>query len=188
MAEGLIEQGLKEFGWRDVGVEGLGSLSLTEIGHMLRDIAWREVKKGWKAEAHERSKLEVLRGLLAIDGKARCVAVNCKRQRRMVAKLRGETVALRIETGRWNGLKREERSCKQCTVEEVEDEEHFLLRCEGWRQEREMLAGFMGDLEGEFCTATDDRKVALILDRACSNGRVGKAVEKMWQCRFLQSA
>ena len=125
MAEGLIEQGLKEFGWRDVGVEGLGSLSLTEIGHMLRDIAWREVKKGWKAEAHERSKLEVLRGLLAIDGKARCVAVNCKRQRRMVAKLRGETVALRIETGRWNGLKREERSCKQCTVEEVEDEEHF---------------------------------------------------------------
>ena len=26
-------------------------------------------------------------------------------------------------------------------MEEVEDEEHFLLRCEGWRQEREMLAG-----------------------------------------------
>ena len=73
-------------------------------------------------------------------------------------------------------------------MEEVEDEEHFLLRCEGWRQEREMLAGFMGDLEGEFCTATDDRKVALILDQACSNGRVGKAVEKMWQRRFLQSA
>ena len=51
-----------------------------------------------------------------------------------------------------------------------------------------MLAGFMGDLVGEFCTATDDRKVALILDQTCSNGRVGKAVEKMWQRRFLQSA
>ena len=66
-------------------------------------------------------------------------------------------MALRIETGRWSGLKREERSCRQCTVEEVEDEEHFLLRCEGWRQRREMLAGFMDDLVGEFCTATDDR-------------------------------
>ena len=149
---------------------------------------WREVKRGWKAEARERSKLEVLRGLLAIDGKARCVDVNCKRRRRVLAKLRGGTAALRIETGRWSGLKREERSCRQCTVGEVEDEEHFLLRCEGWRQEREMLAGFMGDLEGEFWTATDDRKVALILDQACSNGRVGKAIEKIWQCRFLQNA
>ena len=73
-------------------------------------------------------------------------------------------------------------------MEEVEDEEHFLLRYKGWRQEREVLAGFMGDLEGEFCTATDVRKVVLILDQACSNGRVGKAVEKMWQRRFLQSA
>ena len=51
-----------------------------------------------------------------------------------------------------------------------------------------MLVGFMGDLEGEFWTSTDDRKVALILDQACSNGRVGKAVEKMWRRRFLQSA
>ena len=101
--------------------------------------------------------------------------------KRVLAKLRGGTAALRIETGRWSGLKREKRSCRQCTAEEVEDEEHLLLRCEVWRQEREMLAGFMGDLEREFWTATDDRKVALILDRACSNGRVGKAVEKMWQ-------
>ena len=75
-------------------------------------------------------------------------------------------------------------------MEEVEDEEHFLLRCEGWRQGREMLSGFMDNLVGEFCMATDDRKVALILDQACSNGRVGnsKAVEKIWQRRFLQSA
>ena len=92
---------------------------------------WGEVKRGWKAEARERSKLEVLRGLLAIDGKARCVDVNCKRRRRVLAKLRGGTAALRIETGRWSGLKREERSYRQCTVEEVEDEEHLLLMCEG---------------------------------------------------------
>ena len=38
----------------------------------------------------------------------------------------------------------------------------------------------------EFCTVTDDRKVALILDRGYCNGRVGRAVEKMWQSRFLQ--
>ncbi len=78
-----------------------------------------------------------LRGLLAIDGKGRCVDVNCKRRRRILAKLRGQTAALRIETGRWSGFKREERLCRQCRLEEVEDVEHFLLRCEGWAQERE---------------------------------------------------
>ena len=36
-----------------------------------------------------------------------------------------------METGRWNNLKREERICKQCEEEEVEDEEHFLL-CMLW--------------------------------------------------------
>ena len=110
-------------------------------------------------------------GLLAIDGKGRCVDVNCKRRRRILAKLWGGTAALRIETGRWSGLKREERLCRQCRLEEVEDVEHFLLRCEGWAQEREVVTACMEDLAGESCTA-DDRKVALILDQACGNGKV----------------
>ena len=48
----------------------------------------------------------------------------------MLAKLRGGTAELRVETGRWNGLKKKERICKQCTMGKVENEEHFLLRCE----------------------------------------------------------
>ena len=56
----------------------------------------------------------------------------------MLAKLRGGTAELRVETGRWNGLKKEERICKQCTMGEVANEEHFLLRCEGM-QRRERL-------------------------------------------------
>ena len=42
---------------------------------MLRDMAWREVKRGWEAEDQERSKLVVMHALLAIGGKARCVDV-----------------------------------------------------------------------------------------------------------------
>ena len=48
-----LKRGLERFGWRNVGVEDLGRLSMTEIGHMMRDIAWREVKKEWEAEARE---------------------------------------------------------------------------------------------------------------------------------------
>ena len=52
----------------------------------------------------------------------------------MLAMLGGGTAALRIETGRWNGLKKEEGICSQCTMGEIEDEE---LRCEDLKQERE---------------------------------------------------
>ena len=48
----------------------------------------------------------------------------------MLTKLRGGTAELRVETGRWSGLQREERICKQCALGEVEDEVHFVLRYE----------------------------------------------------------
>ena len=62
--------------------------------------------------------------MLVHAGKNRSMDVKCKRLRRMLAMLRGGTAALRIETERWNGLKREERICRQCTMGEIEDEEH----------------------------------------------------------------
>ena len=42
--------------------------------------------------------------------------------------LRGGTASLRIETVRWNGLKREERICRQCTMGEIENEELFFAK------------------------------------------------------------
>ena len=53
-------------------------------------------------------------------------------------------------------IKREERYCKQCRVEEVEDEEHFMLRCGVWKQERDMVIESLGDLVR---MSSDDRKV-----------------------------
>ena len=40
-----------------------------------------------------------------------------------------------METGRWSGLKREERECRHCLLGEVEDEEHYILRYEGDAEE-----------------------------------------------------
>ena len=44
-------------------------------------------------------------------------------------KLRGWTAELRIETGRWCGLIRDQQICKNCDAGEVEDVKHFLLHC-----------------------------------------------------------
>ena len=72
--------------------------------------------------------------------------------------LRGGTASLRIETVRWNGLKREERICRQCTMGEIENEELFLLRCEDLKQEREAVVDGMMELESEFLTATNEKE------------------------------
>ena len=59
------------------------------------------------------------------------------------------TASLRNKTWRWIGLKREERICRQCTMGEIEDEEHFLLRCEDLKQEREAIVECMYGGVGE---------------------------------------
>ena len=51
-------------------------------------------------------------------------------------KLRGGTAELRIETGRWCGLRRDERICTMCDSGEVEDVDHFLLHCTSLVEER----------------------------------------------------
>ena len=45
----------------------------------------------------------------------------------------------------------------------------LLLRCEDLKQEREAVVDCMVELESEFLTASDEKKVVMILDQACRN-------------------
>ena len=63
---------------------------------------------------------------------------------------RGGVAKLRIETGRWERLAREERVC-DCGCGEVGDERHVMMECDRWkvmRQEMEEERGD-GELNGE---------------------------------------
>ena len=51
------------------------------MGYMLRDCAWREVKKAWMMEAEGRSKLGMVKNLMEGGGRARCVQVVSKELR-----------------------------------------------------------------------------------------------------------
>ena len=64
------------------------------------------------------------------------IMVKGKTRRRRLVKLRGETAELAVETGRWRGLRREERICKNCRGGEVEDVGHLLTRCTYVENER----------------------------------------------------
>ena len=62
--------------------------------------------------------------------------VNGKTRRRRLVKLRGRTAELAVETGRWQGLRGEERICKNCRGGEMEDAVHLLTRCTYVEDER----------------------------------------------------
>ena len=49
--------------------------------------------------------------------------------RRSIVKMRISDHTLEIETGRYKKINREQRICKQCNKNEIEDEEHFFFRC-----------------------------------------------------------
>ena len=50
-----------------------------------------------------------------------------KQERSFLAQLRCGVLPLRIETGRFSGLKAEERVCQLCDSGDIEDEKHFIL-------------------------------------------------------------
>ena len=67
--------------------------------------------------------------------------------RRMLARIRSGTNKLRIETGRYERPKIEEkfRTCKIC-MRETENEEHFLIKCPAYNDIRE---DFMKEVKDE---------------------------------------
>ena len=83
-----------------MNVEDLGRLSTREIGQLLHDRAVGMVKGRWDAEAQDRSKLDVLQRLWVNGHKLKCGNVASKRVRKTVAKLRGGTAELGVETAR----------------------------------------------------------------------------------------
>ena len=80
-------QSLEVFGWKELDVEALSGLTMREVKLALKAIAWRKVREVWKEEARGQSKV-MIGWLTDYECKARCVEVDCKRQRSMLAKLR----------------------------------------------------------------------------------------------------
>ena len=114
-------------------------LSNTEVKEMLESIAWRKTQEEWGRKMEMKPKLTMLRRITNLDEWSDCAELRQRADRRMMIKLRGGTAAFQIEKGRWRGVVREERVCKECGKGEVEDVEHWLLRCEKWRTHRQAL-------------------------------------------------
>ena len=103
-----------EFEWQGVGGDAIKSLTDTEIGDMLLSVAWRKVRSMLMKELEERPKLEMLKEIAALELESSCAVLKRKRDRRMMIKLRGGTGSIPDRGGRWQGVERKERTCKEC--------------------------------------------------------------------------
>ena len=93
-------------------------------------------------------------------------------------KLRGGTAAFQVETGRWQGVKREDRVCKECNSGEVEDVTHWFLRCSAWSSHRHPLLAFVQS------PTKDEEGTAHLLSCACRNYNILSIIMSMWYARL----
>ena len=59
--------------------------------------------------------------------------------RRSLARFRISAHKLYIETGRYQGILRHDIICTRCFINEVEDEQHYLVACSGMESKRKIL-------------------------------------------------
>ena len=118
-------------------------------------------------ELEEKPKLCMMKQMVELGIDSSCTAVRSKRARRMLVKLRGGAAPFQIEMGRWKGVERERRICKEFEDDEVEDICHWLLQWPVWEHLRIPLIDEVAEMDG-FQGKSNREQTAFLLSQACS--------------------
>ena len=83
-----------------------------------------------------------------------------------LARFRISSHNLRIETGRYaqRKIKPEERLCIYCRYQAVEDEQHFLLQCSLYNNERDLLLETVNAIIPLFSLLPEDEKFPAVME------------------------
>jgi hypothetical protein len=103
---------------------------------LVRQLIKNKEESEWREQIEKKRKLRTYRKLKSRLVLEDYVVELDREKRRHLTMLRGGTNKLRIETGRWRKEREEERVCKVCLCQEVEDEKHFILLCPMYVRER----------------------------------------------------
>ena len=94
----------------------------------------------WKQRLENKPKLHLYRSIKLHYAVEKYVFDNINfSQRSFIAQLRFGTLPLAVETGRFTGIKRDDRVCPICDSNNVEDELHFIFICPKFSDLREIM-------------------------------------------------
>ena len=84
-------------------------------------------------------------------------------------------------------MRREDRVCKEYENGEVEDSNHFMIRCEHMAEERVRMERLMMDRVERWNELGEKEKAVMVMNRVCRDEVVARVVEKLWRKRFVAS-
>ena len=101
-------------------------------------------------------KLEFLASIKTTHNAESYLNIDNIKNRRAITRLRTSSHCLEIESGRWNEIPRLKRICKNCVLNKVEDEKHFMFECHMYNNERrEFVKAIKADLKSAHTQNTD---------------------------------
>ena len=114
------------------------------------------------------------------------VIVNMPRyQRQILARFRSGTLPLFVETGRYQNIALEDRICKFCDQNKVEDECHALLECDLYKDLRHDLLKLMVENDDNFNEHSILVKLCLIMTLDSAQTVLAKYIHSMFKRRKL---
>ena len=128
------------------------------------------------------SKLRTFAKLKTTSGMEHYATALPRRDRRIIAKLRSGAAHLEIETGRFDKIPPEARLCYHCR-DKVEDEQHFLVECPKYAQERQELYQYLTDQGTPIGQMDNLNQLRFLLTRCGEFKRVIKFIRRAWSSR-----
>ena len=154
--------------------------SIDDITEILKS----DFEQQWSEKIKDKVKLRTYNDIKIKFGQEDYLKLNLERsERSFMAQLRLGILPLHIETGRYNRTLLENRTCKLCNTNVIEDEMHFLLQCKTYSEDRKKLFIRAKEEVINFEDLSDVEKMKCLFH---SVGRqTAKFIKKAYNKRFL---
>ena len=105
--------------------------------------------------------------------------------RKALVRFRISSHQLRIETGRYEKIPRDERICYFCSGNKIEDENHFLLDCKAYSQIRDTFFSKLETKIPDFKSLSHDTLISLLINSSdyLINGQLVSFISQCFELR-----
>ena len=172
----LVECNLLEW-WKE---SPCNSLSKRECRDIVNSILFRLERAMWNDERMRKPKLRTYNTFKhEYLPEPYTNLLTCRAHRSFLARLRGGSAPLEIETGRYVGTPADQRVCKLCHSG-VEDELHFVLTCPSLDADRQVLFNFMRNLVQSYELLSLEEKLCSVMLVSNNDRKVAKHLYRMY--------